>query len=243
MWGRKEDQSNGAETLASASQARARPSEAPPRPAPAPSKPAVPDPATPSARTSRIGQSINFKGEIHSEEDFLVDGSVDGSISVPKHAVVIGAASKVYATIEAHSVLIRGQVEGKINASEKVEISKTGRFKGDLITRRLEIHDGAVFVGSSSVHQAKPASPPPAPPPEKKVEAEPKPPAPSAKPASPAPALQPASPPDKKAEAEPKPPASPLKPAPAAKPAPAVKPAPANPVPTPAIPQRPLTKP
>ena len=233
MWGRKEDQSNGAETLASASQASARPSGAPPRPAAAPPKPAAPAPAPPSAATSRIGQSINFKGEIHSEEDFSVDGSVDGSISVPKHAVVIGSESKVRATIEAHSVLIRGQVEGKINASEKVEIAKTGRLKGDLITRRLEIHDGAVFVGSSAVHQAKPASPAPAPPPEKKAQAEPKPPAP------PASALQPGPASGKNAEAEPKPPASPA----ALKPPPAVKSASPNPVPTPTIPQRPLTKP
>ncbi|MDE0261476.1 MAG: polymer-forming cytoskeletal protein [Bryobacterales bacterium] len=215
MWGRKEDQSNGAETLASASQARARPSEAPPRPAPAPSKPAVPDPATPSARTSRIGQSINFKGEIHSDEDLLVDGAVDGSISIPKHTLVIGSESKVHATIEANSALIRGQVEGKINASERVEISKTGRFKGDLITRRFEIHDGAVFVGSSAVHQAKPASA--APP------LQPEPRAPAA-PVSAASAK-------KKAEAEPIQAALP------------VKPAPPNPDPKPAVPQRSLTKP
>lgn len=190
MWGRKEDQSNGAETLASASPASARPSEAPPRPAAAPPKPAAPAPTPPSAGTSRIGKSIQFKGEIHSDEDFLVDGSVDGSISVPNHSVVIGSESKVHATIKAHSVLIRGQVEGKINANEKVEISKTGRFKGDLITRRLEIHDGAVFVGSSAVHQAKPA------PPKKNAEAEPKPPASPAAPAplTPAPAVKPAQP-------------------------------------------------
>ena len=221
MWGRKEDQSNGAETLASASQASARPSAAPPRPAAAPPEPAAPSPPPPIGGASRIGQSIDFKGEIHSEEDFSVDGAVDGSISVPKHAVVIGPESKVHATIEAHSVLIRGQVEGKINASEKVEIAKTGRFKGDLITRRLEIHDGAVFVGSSSVHQAKPAAPAPAPPPEKKA----------------APPPQAASQPDKRAEADPK------RPVPPARPAPAVKPAPPNTVPTPTIPQRPLTKP
>lgn len=211
MWGRKEDQSNGAETLASASQASVRPSGAPPRPAAAPPKPAAPAPMSSGAGTSRIGKSIQFKGEIHSDEDISVDGAVDGSISVPKHAVVIGPESKVHATIEAHSVLIRGQVEGKINASEKVEIAKTGRFKGDLITRRLEIQDGAVFVGSSAVHQAKPAAP--APPPRA------------------------ASQPDKRAQAERK------RPVPPARPAPAVKPAPPNPVPTPTIPQRPLTKP
>lgn len=238
MWGRKEDQSHGAQTLASASPAGANPSEAPPRPSAAPPKPTAPAPATPSAGTSHIGQSINFKGEIHSEEDFSVDGSVDGSIFVPKHSLVIGSASKVRATIEAHSVLIRGQVEGKINASDKVEISNTGRFKGDLITRRLVIHDGAIFVGDSAVHQAKPASP--APPSERKAEARPKPPDPSAKPAPLAPALQSAPPPEKKAE--PKTPASPAAPAPP-KAAPAAQPAPPDPVPASAILQRPLPKP
>lgn len=188
MWGRKEDESNGAETLASASQASARPSGAPPRPTAVPPKPTAPASAPASAGTSRIGQSMKFKGEIHSDEDFLIDGTVEGSISVPKHSVVIGAESKVQATIEAHSVLIHGQVEGKINATEKVEISKTGRFKGDLIARRLEIQEGAVFVGSSAVHQAKPAPPVPPPQPEKKAEAQPKPPAPP----KPSPAVKPA---------------------------------------------------
>ena len=192
MWGRKEDESNGAETLASASQSSASPGGAPPEPVAAPLKPATPAPTPPRAGTSRIGQSMNFQGEIHSDEDFLIDGAVDGSISVPKHSVVIGSESKVHATIEAHSVLIHGQVEGKISATEKVEISKTGRFKGDLVARRLEIQDGAVFVGSSAVHQAKPASPAPPPQPErraeKKAEAQPKPPAPP----KPAPAVKPA---------------------------------------------------
>lgn len=234
MWGRKEDQSNGAQTLASASQASSKPSEAPPRPQEAPPKPTAPPAATPSEGTSRIGQSINFKGEIHSNENLLVDGSVDGSISIPKHTLVIGSESKVHATIEANSVLIRGQVEGKLNATEKVEISKTGRFKGELITRRFEIHDGAVFVGSSAVHKAKPASPAPAPPSEAKAEAAANPPAPSAKPAPPASSQQPAPTPEKKVE--PKPPASPLAPAP-------LKPVPPNPAPKPTVLQRSLTKP
>jgi len=215
MWGRKEDQSNGSETLASASRASAKPSEASPRPPAAPPKPSGSAPATPGAGTSRIGQSINFKGEIHSNEDLLVDGAVDGSISIPKHTVVIGPESKVHATIEASSVLIRGQVEGKINASEKVEISKTGQFKGDLIARRLEIHDGAVFVGGSAVHRAKPASP--------ATPQQPEPKAPAAPVSAP--------PPEKKAEAEPRPALPP------------VKPAPPKPDPKPAVLQRSLTKP
>ena len=155
MWGRKEDQSNGPDMQLGSAQQKAPPREAPPRPVAAPPEPAEPKRSADVANSSRMGQSIKFTGEIHSGEDLLVDGSVEGSISVPKHSVVIGPKSNVKATIEAKSILIHGQVKGKINASERVEIAKTGRFEGDLITRRLEIRDGAVFVGTSAVHEPK----------------------------------------------------------------------------------------
>lgn len=186
MWGRKEDQSNGPDMQLGPAQQNAPPRGAPPRPVAAPPKPAAPSRPADAAK-SRMGQSIKFTGEIHSDEDFLVDGSVEGSISVPKYAVVIGPKSSVRATIEARSVLIHGQVKGKINATERVELAKTGRFEGDLITRRLEIHDGAVFVGTSAVHEPKQEPLPPATqaarPPEKRAEAAPK--VPAAKPAPP----------------------------------------------------------
>ena len=152
MWGRKEDQANGTDMRSAASQENTPPGQASPQSQPAPPKPAAPKPSAPESTSSRIGHSIKFKGEIHSDENFTVDGAVEGSISVPKHSVVIGPKSVVHATIEAHSVLIRGRVKGKINASDRVEIAKTGRLEGDLITRRLEIQDGAIFVGTSAVH-------------------------------------------------------------------------------------------
>ena len=196
MWGRKEDQSDGTDMHPTSSQDSPPPRPAPPEPAAAPSKPVAPKPAAANSNSSRIGHSIKFSGEIRSDENFLVDGSVEGSISAPKHSVVIGSKSTVQATIEAHSVLIRGQVKGKINASERVEIAKTGRFEGDLVTRRLEIHDGAVFIGTSAVHANKEAPKPPATQPaaqpEKKADAAPK--HPPVKPAAPTPTPVPSSP-------------------------------------------------
>lgn len=187
MWGRKEDQSNGPDTRLGAAQQNAPPREAPPRPVAAPPKPAEPKRSSDAAQSSCLGQSIRFTGEIHSDEDFVVDGSVEGSISVPKHSVVMGPRSSVHATVAAKTILIHGQVKGKLNASERVVLTKTGRFEGDLITRRLEMQDGAVFVGTSAIHEPKqeplPPAPQAAPPPEKKAQAAPK--VPAAKPAPP----------------------------------------------------------
>lgn len=176
MWGRKEYQSDGPDMQIGATQQNAPPRAAPSRPEPVPAEPAVPKRSADAARASRIGQSVKFTGEIHSDEDILVDGSVEGSILVPNHSVVIGPKSRVQAHIEAKSILIHGQLKGKINASERVQLATTARFEGDLITRRLEVQDGAVFTGTSAIHEPKrepPPAPQAAPAPEKNAKAAP----------------------------------------------------------------------
>ncbi|MCY4188741.1 MAG: polymer-forming cytoskeletal protein, partial [Bryobacterales bacterium] len=149
MWGRKEDQSYGEET----------PSAAPQQPALQPNEnriqPAVSQERVISEKSiaSRLGHSVKFSGEIHAEEDFLLDGDVEGTIRVPKHTVIVGSKGNVRATIEANTILIHGQVRGHLNVKQRLIIAKTGRFEGELITQRLEIQDGAVLIGTSALHK------------------------------------------------------------------------------------------
>ena len=92
-----------------------------------------------------------FKGEIHSEEDFLVDGVVEGMISIPKNLLVIGSNSTVKADVHAHSLLLGGRLEGKVVVVERIEIKKTGCLEGSLVTHRIVVEDGGVFRGSCDI--------------------------------------------------------------------------------------------
>ena len=55
------------------------------------------------------------------------------------------------ADVSARQVLVSGKVNGKINALEKVEISRTGNVVGDLVSAGVSIEEGAYFKGSIEI--------------------------------------------------------------------------------------------
>ncbi len=101
-----------------------------------------------SNKMGYIGESIIVKGELSGNEDLTVDGKVEGKIELKDHNLTIGAAGKVLAEICAKTVTVTGEVNGNVVADEKIEITSTGKVKGDLVAPRVTIADGAQFKGS-----------------------------------------------------------------------------------------------
>ena len=95
-----------------------------------------------------IGQSIIIKGTITGNDDLIVEGTVEGSISLPDNDLTIGESGKVTADLSAKNVKVEGQVIGDISSSEKVVVSKTGRIRGNIVAPRVTLEDGAKFKGS-----------------------------------------------------------------------------------------------
>ena len=155
MWGRKDsDQQLDAAPVET-------PRSAPP--AGAATTPRAVDRPTSDARApgqSRIGKSAKFKGDIHSDEDLVIDGQVEGGIDIPKNMLVIGTTGTVKANIQARSLVVQGELAGKVQVSERTQITATGRLNGDLVTGRIVIEDGGTLRGTSDVRPAKPASTP-----------------------------------------------------------------------------------
>jgi cytoskeletal protein CcmA (bactofilin family) len=94
-----------------------------------------------------VGKSVIFKGELISSEDMTIDGRVEGTIEVRDHALTIGPDADIHADIVAKSVVVMGAVNGSITANEKVDIRESGSVRGDVLSPRLAIADGAVFDG------------------------------------------------------------------------------------------------
>jgi cytoskeletal protein CcmA (bactofilin family) len=110
--------------------------------APAPSSPQV-------NRTPRgtIGKSIVIRGELTGNEDLTIEGTVEGKIDLLDHNLIIGPSGRIKAEVGAKKIIVEGEVNGNINAGEKVELCSTGRVKGDIIAPRVVIADGAHFKG------------------------------------------------------------------------------------------------
>jgi cytoskeletal protein CcmA (bactofilin family) len=101
-----------------------------------------------------IGESIHIKGELTGNEDLIVDGHVEGKISLEGHALTIGASAKVSADIRSKAVVVHGQVVGNITAADRIEITPSGSVQGDLRAQRVALADGATFKGTIDMKPA-----------------------------------------------------------------------------------------
>ena len=125
---------------------------------PAPAAPAAPiqqtvaPPQPESRRIERdvvnIGKSVVIKGELNGSEDLTIEGQVEGKIELKDHALTIGPNGKIKAQIFARSVIVLGEVNGDVTASEKVDIRDGGSVDGDITSPRVAIAEGAHFRGS-----------------------------------------------------------------------------------------------
>ena len=103
----------------------------------------------------RIGRSVVVKGEVHGYEDVTIEGQVEGTITLKEHVVTIGTHGRVRADVVAKSVVIRGDVVGNIEATERVAISAEGSVEGDIKAGRVVIAEGARFRGGIDMNQGQ----------------------------------------------------------------------------------------
>jgi len=70
-----------------------------------------------------------------------------GTIEAPGHKLTIGPNGQVKAAIKAKDVMVVGNVEGNIAATERCELGPQSRVLGDIKTARILVQDGAYFKG------------------------------------------------------------------------------------------------
>jgi cytoskeletal protein CcmA (bactofilin family) len=95
-----------------------------------------------------IGKSVVIKGELNGSEDLTIEGQVEGKIELKDHVLTIGPNGKIKAQVFAKAVIVLGEVNGNVTASEKVDIRDGGSVDGDIIAPRVAIAEGAHFRGS-----------------------------------------------------------------------------------------------
>ena len=110
-----------------------------------------------------IGKSVVIKGELNGSEDLTVEGHVEGKIELRDHVLTIGPNGKIKAQVFAKAVIVLGEVNGNVTASEKVDIRDGGSVDGDIVSPRVAIAEGAHFRGSVDMQRKGNSAPAPAP--------------------------------------------------------------------------------
>jgi cytoskeletal protein CcmA (bactofilin family) len=93
-----------------------------------------------------LSSDIDFSGTLQFEKPFLIRGKVAGEIDA-KGLLVVDEAAVVEANINASRVIIRGAVKGNVNATEKVEITVTGKLVGNVTSPEVNMETGCTFNG------------------------------------------------------------------------------------------------
>ncbi len=94
-----------------------------------------------------IGEGLTVEGEITSDEEVVVHGTLRGTLNT-NEAVSVGAGGVVEADVTASALSVAGQVTGNVNVSDRVDLQAGGRLVGDVKSSRLTIADGASFKGN-----------------------------------------------------------------------------------------------
>jgi cytoskeletal protein CcmA (bactofilin family) len=102
----------------------------------------------PPAAKAVLGKSVVFKGQIQSQEDLIIEGEVEGTITMIEHRLTIAANGEVKANVIAREIEVLGSLEGKAEAVDKVYIRKGARFIGDVQSAGIVIEDGGYIKGN-----------------------------------------------------------------------------------------------
>jgi cytoskeletal protein CcmA (bactofilin family) len=100
---------------------------------------------------ANIGKSIHIKGDVIGDEDLVIEGRVEGRVELKNHHLTVGPNGDINGEVAAKQVTLVGKVSGNIMATERAEISDTGRLDGDLASPRLLVKEGAQLNGNISM--------------------------------------------------------------------------------------------
>jgi len=97
-----------------------------------------------------IGTHVEIKGSLHNQGAIQIHGRVIGDVHSDGH-VFVGETAVITGPIVAKQVDVAGQVHGSITAEGQIELHPKSFVKGDIMTTRLSIKPGAVFIGKSQM--------------------------------------------------------------------------------------------
>ena len=91
-----------------------------------------------------IGKNTIIVGEIKSDGDFRIDGTLEGNLTI-KGKVIIGAAGIVKGNIEASNADIEGATSGQLKVTKTLTVKAIANISGDVVVGKLSIEPGANF--------------------------------------------------------------------------------------------------
>ena len=103
-----------------------------------------------------ISPGTVLKGDVKSENDLRIDGTIHGNVySASK--IIVGPSGFVEGNIEGENADITGKVTGNISVKELLQLRGESNVQGNILAVKLQIDPTAMFNGKCQMG-AQPAS-------------------------------------------------------------------------------------
>jgi cytoskeletal protein CcmA (bactofilin family) len=104
-----------------------------------------------------LGPTLVFKGELMADEDLMLKGRVEGSITHTA-SLRIGEEGSVKGNVKAKHVTIAGNIDGDVLGGGSVTVRETAKVVGNIFAPRVSLLEGARFNGKIDMNAAEAAS-------------------------------------------------------------------------------------
>lgn len=102
-----------------------------------------PSTSKPSGRNT-ICENTSIKGEVISEGDFRIDGTLEGTLKT-NGRVVIGKEGSILGTVTCQNADIEGRFNGDLKVTETLTVKGSASISGDVVIGKLAVEAGANF--------------------------------------------------------------------------------------------------
>jgi len=102
-----------------------------------------------------IGNGTTIKGEIKSNGDIRIDGTLIGQV-YSKGKIVVGNTGVIDGEIYCQNADFSGNITAKVEVSELLTLKASSKLRGEVVTSKLAIEPGARFTGTCTMEKEQP---------------------------------------------------------------------------------------
>jgi cytoskeletal protein CcmA (bactofilin family) len=101
-----------------------------------------------------VSSSMRIEGELKSNGDISIDGTITGKVHTTKN-LMVGPSAQIDADIMAANATVAGVIHGNITVKGTLQIMETGKIIGNIQCASLGVREGAYFSGACKMTEPK----------------------------------------------------------------------------------------
>ncbi|MBL4606040.1 MAG: polymer-forming cytoskeletal protein [Flavobacteriaceae bacterium] len=97
-----------------------------------------------------VAKNTSIVGDVISEGDFRIDGSLEGTI-ITQGRVIIGVEGSIKGKVESTNADIEGRFSGELIVQKTLAMKSSAHITGEVVVGKLSVEPGATFNATCSM--------------------------------------------------------------------------------------------